>query len=105
MVRAGSQPAFAEVMRRYRPALVSYASAFVAADRAAEIVEDCFWRARIVVTRTNGELALDAWLFTLVHDSAADTSRTAEPISSLRSLRRPVAAAGLAGDVGRDRVG
>ncbi len=89
MVRDGNHPAFAEVVRRYHPALVAYAATFVSPDRAAEVVDDSFWRARVVMTRTTGALALDAWLFTLVHDGAADSSRTAEPISSLRSVRRP----------------
>jgi RNA polymerase sigma factor (sigma-70 family) len=81
-VRCGDDDAFAEVFRRYRAPLRSFAGRILAgtSQDADDIVQDAFIRAHRGLRVTNRPMALRPWLYMIVRNQAIDV---------LRALRTP----------------
>jgi RNA polymerase sigma-70 factor, ECF subfamily len=80
LVRAGDDRAFAAIHARYAPRLTGFARGLLggAHHDAEEVVQDAFVRALHALRAGDREMALKAWLFTIVRNRALD------------ELRRPV---------------
>jgi RNA polymerase sigma-70 factor (ECF subfamily) len=80
LVRAGDDRAFAAIHARYEPRLTGFARTLLggAHHDAEEVVQDAFVRALNALRADEREMALKAWLFTIVRNRALD------------ALRRPV---------------
>ena len=81
-VRCGFDDAFAEIFRRYRAPLRSFAARILAgtSQDADDIVQDAFIRAHRGLLVTNRPMALRPWLYMIVRNQAIDV---------LRALRTP----------------
>lgn len=79
-VRAGSDAAFAAIVRRHEPALLGYARQILGGRHhdAEECVQDAFVRALQALRSSSGEIALKPWLHAIVRNRCVD------------QLRRPV---------------
>jgi RNA polymerase sigma-70 factor (ECF subfamily) len=80
LVRAGDDRAFDAIHARYAPRLVAYARQMLggAHHDAEEVVQDAFVRALAALRADERDMALRAWLYTIVRNRALD------------GLRRPV---------------
>ncbi|MCW3039156.1 MAG: sigma-70 family polymerase sigma factor [Solirubrobacterales bacterium] len=90
-VRAGDDAAFAALVQRHEAALVAYARQVLggAHHDAEECVQDAFVRALgFLRARTDREIALKPWLYTVVRNACVDRlrSRAARPTVALESL-------------------
>ncbi|HYF26222.1 MAG TPA: sigma-70 family RNA polymerase sigma factor [Baekduia sp.] len=86
-VRAGDDAAFAELVRRHEAALTGFARMVLggAHHDAEEVVQDAFVRA-LRALRAPGdtrEIALKAWLHTIVRNRALDQLRAGRPTTDL----------------------
>ena len=81
--RSGDDDAFAEIHRRYHPALTAFATNMLRASGhdADDVVQDAFIRAFRGLRATAGPMALRAWLYMIVRNRALD---------ELRSSHRPL---------------
>ncbi len=77
LVRAGDERAFAEIVDRYEARLTAFARRLLgcAHHDAEEVVQDAFWRALRALRASDREMALKAWLFTIVRNRALDVLR------------------------------
>src|SRR5262245_44007918 len=75
LTREGTNPAFEEVVRRYRGRLVAYASGIVRADRAEDIVQESLVRALTAMREGDSEINLRPWLHTIVRNRALNYLR------------------------------
>src|SRR3954451_1553448 len=75
LTREGADPAFEEVVRRYRGRLVAYASGIVRPDRAEDVVQDSLVRALTAVRDSDSEINLRPWLHTIVRNRALNDLR------------------------------
>jgi RNA polymerase sigma-70 factor (ECF subfamily) len=75
LTREGADPAFEEVVRRYRGRLVAYASGIVRPDRAEDVVQDSLVRALSAVRDSDSEINLRPWLHTIVRNRALNDLR------------------------------
>ena len=77
LVRKGSEPAFDEIVRRYRPALVPFAAAYASSASAEDVVQESLIRAWDAIRDSDPdvELALKPWLFTIVRIPKRDGGR------------------------------
>lgn len=77
LVRKGSEPAFDEIVRRYRPALVPFAAAYASSASAEDVVQESLIRAWDAIRDSDPdvELALKPWLFTIVRNRALNSRR------------------------------
>jgi RNA polymerase sigma-70 factor (ECF subfamily) len=77
LVRAGDDRAFAAVHDRYQPRLVAYARQLLggAHHDAEEVVQDAFVRALAALRADDRDMALKAWLYTIVRNRALDVLR------------------------------
>jgi RNA polymerase sigma factor (sigma-70 family) len=71
----GSEPAFEEIVRRYRSRLVAFAAAIVPAHRAEDIVQESLEKAFGALRESAGEVQLKAWLYTIVRNRALNAVR------------------------------
>jgi RNA polymerase sigma-70 factor (ECF subfamily) len=80
LLRAGDDRAFAAIHERYEARLVAFARRLLggAHHDAEEVVQDAFVRALGALRANDREMALKAWLYTIVRNRALD------------ALRRPV---------------
>ncbi len=75
LVRAGSHPAFAEVVHRYRPALVRYTGRLVGDDRAEDVVQQGLASAHTALMSDERPIDLKPWLYRIVHNGALNVLR------------------------------
>ena len=94
LVRAGDDRAFQAIHDRYQPRLQAFARHLLggAHHDAEEVVQDAFVRALAALRADEREMALKAWLFTIVRNRALDV------------LRRPARTTDLEPHVAHDRV-
>lgn len=73
---AGRQPAFAEILRRYRTPVFCVARAWTGdADEALDIVQETFVAAHRALARYDGNRAMQAWLSTIALNKCRDWAR------------------------------
>lgn len=73
---AGRQPAFAEILRRYRAPVFRVARAWTGeADEALDIVQETFVAAHRALGRYDGTRAMQAWLSTIALNKCRDWAR------------------------------
>lgn len=73
---AGRQPAFAEILRRYRTPVFRIARAWTGeADEALDIVQETFVAAHRALGRYDGSRAMQAWLSTIALNKCRDWAR------------------------------
>jgi RNA polymerase sigma-70 factor (ECF subfamily) len=77
LVRAGDDRAFAAIHDRYQPRLLAYARQMLggAHHDAEEVVQDAFVRALGALRADERDMALKAWLYTIVRNRALDVLR------------------------------
>jgi len=76
LVRRGDDGAFAAIVARHRPALLAHARRIVrSSEDAEEIVQDSFVKANAAMLADTREVALRAWLHTIVRHRALDVLR------------------------------
>jgi RNA polymerase sigma-70 factor (ECF subfamily) len=77
LVRAGDDRAFDAIHARYEPRLIGYARQILggAHHDAEEVVQDAFVRALAALRADRREMALKAWLYTIVRNRALDVLR------------------------------
>jgi RNA polymerase sigma-70 factor (ECF subfamily) len=77
LVRAGNDTAFEVIVDRHRPALVAFARQLLggAHHDAEECVQDALVRALDGLRSSSGEMALRAWLYTIVRNRCLDQLR------------------------------
>ena len=77
LVRAGDDRAFAAIHDRYEARLVAYARQLLggAHHDAEEVVQDAFVRALHALRADDREMALKAWLYTIVRNRTLDVLR------------------------------
>jgi RNA polymerase sigma factor (sigma-70 family) len=71
----GSEAAFEEIVRRYRPALVSFAARIASRDSADDVVQDSIVKAHAALLRGDQPDAPRAWLFRIVRNTALNDRR------------------------------
>ena len=79
LVREGHDLAFDEVVRRYRPQLVAYAAVIVPEHHAEDVVQEALTRAHTALGRSDSEMRLRPWLYTIVRNGALNALRD-EPV-------------------------
>ncbi len=79
LVREGHDLAFDEVVRRYRPQLVAYAAAIVPEHHAEDVVQEALTRAHTALGRSDSDMRLRPWLYTIVRNGALNALRD-EPV-------------------------
>jgi RNA polymerase sigma factor (sigma-70 family) len=79
LAREGHESAVEEIVRRYRPGLVRFASSIVRADRADDVVQDSLARALPRIGAGGADLRLRPWLYTIVRNTAFNHLRDAGP--------------------------
>jgi RNA polymerase sigma-70 factor (ECF subfamily) len=77
LVRAGDDRAFAAIHERYETRLLGYARQLLSGAHhdAEEVVQDAFVRALHALRADDREMALKAWLYTIVRNRALDVLR------------------------------
>ena len=76
LVRRGDEVAFTAIVARHRAALVAHARRIVRSpEDAEEVVQDAFVKAHAALRADSREMALNAWLHTIVRNRALDTLR------------------------------
>ena len=80
LLREGHEPAFEEIVRRYRSSLVAFATAIVSHSRAEDVVQTSLAKAHRAMLADSRDINLKPWLFTIVRNSALNTIR-AEPLA------------------------
>jgi RNA polymerase sigma-70 factor, ECF subfamily len=77
LVRGGDDRAFAAIHARYAPRLTAFARQLLAGAHhdAEEVVQDAFMRALHALRADERDMALRAWLFTIVRNRALDALR------------------------------
>lgn len=75
LVRAGSHPAFTEVVHRYRPALVRYTGRLVGAERAEDVVQQALASAHAALLSDERPIDLKPWLYRIAHNAALNLLR------------------------------
>jgi RNA polymerase sigma factor (sigma-70 family) len=93
LTRDGRDPAFDEIARRYRPALVAFAAAYAPSEAAEDVVQESLTAAWRAMKDSSTEIQLKPWLYTIVRNRALNASRDARPHDQLDEqidgLRRP----------------
>lgn len=77
LVREGREPAFAEIVRRYRAPLVAFATAYAPPDRAEDVVQESLLRAWDAIRTSGAAIRLRPWLYTIVRNRALNARRDA----------------------------
>ena len=81
LVRAGSDDAYAAIVRRYREPLLGFAARLVGGSHAdaEDVVQDAFIRALPALRAGDRPMALRPWLYMIVRNRAFDLHRGARP--------------------------
>ena len=87
-VRSGDPDAFAQLVERYQPRLLAYARSILggAHHDAEDVVQDALLSAHAALRRDAREVALSAWLHTIVRNRALDTLRRRRPSADIDTL-------------------
>lgn len=93
-VRCGCDDAFAEIYRRYRGPLRSFAGRMLSASShdADDVVQDAFIRAHRGLRVTNRPMTLRPWLYMIVRNQAIDALRTVHTMGQLEDDAKPLGA-------------
>jgi len=75
LLRDGHEPAFEEVVRRYRGPLVAFATAIAGSGRAEDVVQSGLMRAHAALLADRREINLRPWLFAIVRNGALNAAR------------------------------
>jgi RNA polymerase sigma factor (sigma-70 family) len=75
LFREGHDRAFEEIVRRYRPQLVSFAGGIVPQHRAEDVVQEAMAKAHSSLETTHGEMNVKPWLYTIVRNRALNDLR------------------------------
>ncbi len=75
LLRDGHDPAFDEIVRRYRGPLVAFAAAITGTGRAEDVVQASLMRAHDALARDDREIRLRPWLFAIVRNGALNSIR------------------------------
>ena len=75
LARGGYREAFEEIARRYGANLTSFAGSIVPAHRAEDVVQEALIKAYRALPRSNADLNLRAWLYTIVRNTALNDLR------------------------------
>ena len=76
LTRAGSEPAFAEITRRYQRPLQWYCTRLVGSERAQDAVQQALLQAFLSLRdRAPREIALRPWLYRIAHNCSIDLLR------------------------------
>jgi len=95
LVRAGSHPAFTELVHRYRPALVRYTSRLVGADRAEDVVQQGLANAHTALMADERTIDVKPWLYRIVHNAALNVLRGARDVLTLDDHESELALPGV----------
>src|SRR4051794_1798524 len=79
LAREGRDQAFEEIVRRYRAPLVAYASGIVPDHHAEDVVQEALTKAHAALARSDSEISLRPWLYTIVRNRALNALRD-EPV-------------------------
>jgi RNA polymerase sigma factor (sigma-70 family) len=92
--RCGDDDAFAEIYRRYRSPLRSFAGRMLSGTShdADDIVQDAFIRAQRGLLVTNRPMTLRPWLYMIVRNQAIDALRTDHNLGQLDDDAKPLGA-------------
>jgi len=74
LFRRGTDPAFDELVRRYRTSLVNFAAAIAGRDRADDVVQDSLVKAHRSLSRDQPD-EFGAWLYRIVRNTALNDIR------------------------------
>ena len=87
-VRAGDPHAYAELVTRYQPRLLAYARRILggAHHDAEDVVQEALVSAHGALRRDEREIALSAWLHTIVRNRALDSLRRRRPHADIDEL-------------------
>jgi RNA polymerase sigma factor (sigma-70 family) len=88
LLREGHEPAFDEIVRRYRDPLVAFAGAIAGASRAEDVVQASLMRAHRALGADEREIRLRPWLFAIVRNGALNAVRDEPAWSELDSEQR-----------------
>jgi RNA polymerase sigma factor (sigma-70 family) len=83
LVRDGHEPAFEEIVRRYRGPLVAFATAIVSHHRAEDVVQGALTKAHSALLGVPREIALRPWLFTIVRNASLNVIRDEHQMDEL----------------------
>ena len=83
LMRDGHEPAFEEIVRRYRGPLVAFAAAIVSADGAEDVVQSSLEKAHRALRADSREIALRPWLFAIVRNGALNAIRREPRVDEL----------------------
>ena len=75
LLRDGHEPAFEEIVRRYRGPLIAFTAAIVTTSRAEDVVQAALERAHASLLADERELSLRSWLFTIARNGALNLIR------------------------------
>ncbi len=75
LLREGHEAAFDEIVGRYQLPLTSFAAAFIPFHRAEDVVQASLLKAHKALLADDREIALRAWLFTIVRNGALNAIR------------------------------
>ena len=75
LLRDGHDPAFDEIVRRYREPLVAFAAAIAGASRAEDVVQAGLMRAHDALPADEREISLRPWLFAIIRNGALNAIR------------------------------
>ena len=81
LVREGHEPAFEEIVRRYRGPLVAFATAIVSHHRAEDVVQASLEKAHRALLGGQTEINLRPWLFAIVRNGSLNVVRD-EPVAT-----------------------
>jgi RNA polymerase sigma factor (sigma-70 family) len=79
LAQEGHDRAFEEIVRRYRPALVTFAGGIVPDHDAEDVVQEALTKAHMALGRGDAEIHLRPWLYTIVRNRALNSLRD-EPV-------------------------
>jgi RNA polymerase sigma factor (sigma-70 family) len=82
LVREGHEPAFEEIVRRYRRPLGRFAASIVGAPRAEDVTQDAFSKALPALRRSETEIDLRPWLYRIVRNTAINDLRDGPPATA-----------------------
>jgi RNA polymerase sigma factor (sigma-70 family) len=92
LVRDGSDKAFEEIVRRYRPPLVAFAAAYGPPD-PEDVVQESLTRSWQSLRQSTEEMNLKPWLYTIVRNRALNAKRDAraheELTDQIDGVRQP----------------
>jgi RNA polymerase sigma factor (sigma-70 family) len=77
LARDGHDAAFEEIVRRYRPPLLAFASAYVAADVAEDVVQESLENSWKSLLKSESDINLKPWLYAIVRNRALNAKRDA----------------------------